>query len=484
MKRPDISPLLFEPLFMERVWGGRLLESLYGKKLPPGKIIGESWEIADRPEAQSVVRQGPWLGKTLHDLWLNHRAEIFGEGMPDSARFPILAKLLDAREKLSLQVHPPASVAASLGGESKNEFWYFAAAEPGAEIFAGLRRAVSPEEFERAVQEGTVTDLVERLPVATGDSFYLPSGRLHAIGGGNLIVEIQQNSDTTYRVFDWDRPDANGEKRTLHVPESMRSIRFDDCAPSLQQPDGEELLRSPDFVIEKWDLTQKRRAIESGAFALIVGLSGTCECEGVQIRPGDFVLVPAAWKKRSWSHARPERACCGSRYSRVRRCNPRRARARLRADRLHAVDLPAPRFRGETVEIAARRAVRRGQVNLGVSDVARSLHVPELDPLRLGHGDKIAPDHELKLFAGKFLLHPGSGAAIGAVEIVRAKIGKLPVHNRIELTGSRRGRFLSVQVGDDNRHPAESEEKKQERNLQPAVHRQAVRAGSIRRRYW
>ncbi len=306
MKRPAISPLLFEPLFMERIWGGRQLESLYGKKLPPGRTIGESWEIADRPEAQSIVREGPWSGKTLHELWLNHRAEIFGAGMPASARFPILAKLLDAREKLSLQVHPPAAVAASLGGESKNEFWYFAATEPGTEIFAGLRRAVSPEQFERAVQDGTVTDLVERLPVATGDSFYLPSGRLHAIGGGNLIVEIQQNSDTTYRVFDWDRAGANGEKRTLHVPESMRSIRFDDCAPSLQQPDGEVLLRSPDFVIEKWDLTQKRRATESGAFALIIGLSGTCECEGVAIRPGDFVLVAACVEDAQLEPRAPE----------------------------------------------------------------------------------------------------------------------------------------------------------------------------------
>ncbi len=279
---------------MERIWGGRLLESLYGKKLPPRKTIGESWEISDRPEAQSVVLEGPWRGKTLHELWLDQRAEIFGADVPDSPRFPILAKLLDAREKLSIQVHPPATVAASLGGESKNEFWYFAATEPGAEIFAGLRRAVSPEEFARAVEEGTVTDLVQRIAAATGDSFYLPSGRLHAIGGGNLIVEIQQNSDTTYRVFDWNRADAKGEKRALHLSQSMRSIRFDDCAPTLQQPEGEELLRSPDFTVEKWELTQKRHALEKGRFALIVGLNGASECEGVTIRPGDFALVPAS----------------------------------------------------------------------------------------------------------------------------------------------------------------------------------------------
>ncbi len=278
---------------MERVWGGRRLETLYGKKLPPGKSIGESWEIVDRPEAQSVVREGAWQGRTLHELWTEARREIFGAAVADSPRFPILAKLLDAREKLSLQVHPPPGIAASLGGESKNEFWYFAAADPDAEIFAGLRPGMDQEQFERAVKNGSVADLVARFSVATGDSFYLPSGRLHAIGGGNLIVEIQQNSDTTYRVFDWNRQDKNSDKRTLHVSESMRSIRFDDCAPALQQLDGEELLRSPDFVVEKWELTQKRSVIERDAFAIVVGLSGVCACEGVLIRPGDFVLVPA-----------------------------------------------------------------------------------------------------------------------------------------------------------------------------------------------
>jgi mannose-6-phosphate isomerase len=292
MTPPAAQPLVFEPLFKERVWGGRRLETLLGKKLPPDAPIGESWEISDRPEAQSVVREGPLQGQTLHGLWTTHRREIFGDNAPESPRFPILAKLLDAREKLSLQVHPPAAVAASFGGESKNEFWYFLAADPGAKIFAGVRSGVSPEQFERALAEGTVTDLVGTLSVATGDSFYLPSGRLHAIGEGNLIVEIQQNSDTTYRVFDWDRTDADGKKRDLHVAQSLRAIRFDDCNPGLCEAKGEELLRSEHFTVEKWELTEPRRATREREFALVIGLSGRFQCKGVAIGPGDCAIVP------------------------------------------------------------------------------------------------------------------------------------------------------------------------------------------------
>src|SRR5262249_33949002 len=143
-----MSPILFEPIFMERVWGGRRLESLLGKRLPPGKKIGESWEIVDRPEAQSVVRRGPLKGKTLHELWRNYRAEIFGRDMPDATRFPILCKLLDASEQLSLQVHPPADVAEALGGEPKSELWYFL---EGAEIFTGFRAGVRRDQFPEAL---------------------------------------------------------------------------------------------------------------------------------------------------------------------------------------------------------------------------------------------------------------------------------------------------------------------------------------------
>ena len=278
---------------MERVWGGRRLESLFGKELPPGKQIGESWEIVDRPEAQSVVREGAWRGKTLHELWIDHRPEIFGANLPDSPRFPILAKLLDARETLSLQVHPSAQIAASLGGETKSELWYFAAADDGAVIFAGLRAGVQPAQFEQAIDDGSVAGLVPRLPVKSGDSFFVPSGRLHAIGGGNLIVEIQENSDTTYRVYDWARADANGQPRALHRTESMRAINFEDFDPKFVRQRGEQLLESPHFVVERWELNAARPASERAAFAIFVCLEGAVKCGDMEARPGDFFLVPA-----------------------------------------------------------------------------------------------------------------------------------------------------------------------------------------------
>ena len=293
MKTNLPAPLLFEPLFRERMWGGRRLESAFGKKLPPGKRIGESWEIVDRPEAQSVVRQGPWRGQTLHELWRDRRAEIFGEGMPDAPRFPIFAKLLDAQEKLSLQVHPDAAMAGPLGGEPKSEMWYFAAADDGAEIYAGLRTGVTRDHLEQALRRGAAADLVHRIGVKTGDAFFVPSGRLHAVGAGNLVVEIQQNSDTTFRLFDWERNAHDRSPRALQVEEALQSIAFDDFEPAVVAPNGETLVQCPYFTVEKWDLERARRAPERSTFALFVCLSGAVEANAVRLAPGEFFLVPA-----------------------------------------------------------------------------------------------------------------------------------------------------------------------------------------------
>src|SRR5881227_906021 len=136
-------PVVFEPIFKERIWGGQKLAAFFRKRLPANKRIGESWEIVDRPEAQSIVREGPLSGRSLHDLWATFREELFGK-VPDTPRFPLLIKLLDAQEKLSLQVHPPQEIAESLGGEAKSEFWYVVAAEPNAEIFVGLLNSMMP----------------------------------------------------------------------------------------------------------------------------------------------------------------------------------------------------------------------------------------------------------------------------------------------------------------------------------------------------
>ena len=283
---------------MERVWGGRRLETLYGKRLPSAALIGESWEIVDRPEAQSVVHEGPLRGETLHNLWSKHRAAIFGN-VPDTPRFPVLAKLLDAQENLSLQVHPPAKIAKKLGGESKSELWYVADAAPKSRIYAGVKKGATRAAFEEAIEKGKVEAHLHSIEVATGDAIFLPSGRLHALGGGNLLVEIQENSDTTYRVFDWNRVKKGRPRREMHVAQAMQCIDFSDVEPDLLRPSGECLARHELFEIDKWIVETEREIAEAGRFAIAVCLTGELECAGRQFKAGDFFLVPAELEDRA-----------------------------------------------------------------------------------------------------------------------------------------------------------------------------------------
>jgi mannose-6-phosphate isomerase len=283
---------------MERIWGGHRLASLFGKRTPPTSTIGESWEIVDRPEAQSVVRNGAFRDRTLHELWTRDRKAIFGD-VASSERFPLLIKLLDAHDQLSLQVHPPENIAAELSGEPKTEFWYVASAIPGARLHVGLRHAVTRDQFEQAIHAGTVATLIHSIDVKTGDSIFLPAGRFHGIGGGNVLVEIQQNSDTTYRVFDWNRVDDSGEPRQLHVEQALQSIDFDDVAPTLTEPEGEVLVRDTLFEIQKWNLAAPRVVAPFGQFAIVCCLTGVVRCVDVDLRPGEFALVPAALQDRT-----------------------------------------------------------------------------------------------------------------------------------------------------------------------------------------
>ena len=282
---------------MERIWGGHRLASLFGKKTPPTATIGESWELVDRPEAQSVVRNGSFRDRTLHELWTHDRKIIFGDVL-ESSRFPLLIKLLDAHDQLSLQVHPPEKIAAKLGGEPKTEFWYVASAIPGAKLHVGLREAMSRDEFEQAIHKRSVANLVHSIDVKTGDSIFLPAGRFHGIGGGNVLVEIQQNSDTTYRVFDWNRVDDSGKPRQLHVEQALESIDFNDVAPSLTVPEGEILLSHELFEIQKWNLAAPRVVAPIGQFAIVCCLTGNVRCADVDLRAGEFALVPASLPDR------------------------------------------------------------------------------------------------------------------------------------------------------------------------------------------
>ena len=307
MSRKEVTtPLAFEPIFIERLWGGRRLEYEFHKKLPAQKRIGESWEIVDRPETQSVVTAGPLQGKTLHELWMQHRQEIFGDA-PDTARFPLLIKILDAQEKLSLQVHPHENVAGRLGGEPKSEFWYVLAAARDAELFLGFREPITRDKFEERLRNGSAIDDIHRILVQAGDAVFLPAGRIHAIGAGNLLIEIQQNSDTTYRAFDWDRTDpATGMKRDLHVEHAIQCIDFEDLQPKLIESEGELLISNNLFEIRKWFLDEPREAAPLGQFAIVCCLTGNLGCVKAPLPPGEFFLIPAHLGERQLKPLAPD----------------------------------------------------------------------------------------------------------------------------------------------------------------------------------
>ncbi len=286
------QPIVFEPIYQQRVWGGRVLETLYERPLPDdGQPYGESWEMVDRPEALSVISGGS--GETLADLWHDYRSEVFGDTAPDEERFPLLCKILDCRQRLSLQVHPTADAAAELGGEPKTEMWYVAAADPGAELYVGLRQGVSRESFETALRNGDAEAVVHRVTVQAGEFLFIPSGRLHAIGGGLLIFEIQQNSDTTYRVFDWNRVGLDGQPRQLHVDESLQCIDFSDVEPGADPvaADGETLVECEYFKVSRWNLSADE-ARSTGGFAIVTVVEGHVRCGENIFIAGDFFMIP------------------------------------------------------------------------------------------------------------------------------------------------------------------------------------------------
>jgi mannose-6-phosphate isomerase len=302
----SLYPLTFEPRFKDRVWGGRRLAELYGKELPAGTPIGESWEISDRPGDASVISNGPLAGKDLRWLMEQHQAELLGSAPAQQGTFPLLIKILDARDKLSLQVHPPADKAAALKGDPKTEMWYIADADPGAMLYVGLRRGVTRADFERALAEGTVESCFHRIPVKAGDTMFLPSGRVHAIGSGLVIFEIQQNSDTTYRVYDWNRVGLDGKPRALHIRESLESIDFADFEPELvpdqwapSVPQVRPLVRHELFDVDACRLQPGLHTCLPGGSMRILGVVSGQLLVGqgdarINLKPGRFCVLPAS----------------------------------------------------------------------------------------------------------------------------------------------------------------------------------------------
>lgn len=301
-----LYPFLFHPIFKERVWGGRNLERIYGKSLPADKPIGESWEIADRPGDASVVANGPLQGQTLRWLMEEHRQAVLGQSAKPSGGFPVLIKILDAQETLSVQVHPPATIAQAIGAEPKTEMWFITDTLPGAALFVGLKSGMTRAGFERRISDGTVAESLHKIDTKPGDCMFLPSGRLHAIGAGNVLFEIQQNSDTTYRVFDWNRVGLDGKPRELHVQQSLASIDFDDFEPALipNKYSRNEifavryLVDDPLFRVDACQVKRGKRFYLTSDSVQIVGIvrgqfTVTHGQSTLALKPGDFCLLPA-----------------------------------------------------------------------------------------------------------------------------------------------------------------------------------------------
>lgn len=307
-----ICPLVFQPIYKPKIWGGRRLETVLGKDLPPGEPIGESWEAADLEQDQSVAAAGPMRGWTLGALVKEWGADLLGDAPLFEGRFPLLIKYLDAADRLSVQVHPDAAMARRLGGavRVKNEAWYVIAAEPGGCIYRGLVEGVGRSAFADAVRDGRCEELLRRIEVRPGECYYLPSGVVHALGAGVLVAEVQTPSDITYRVFDWNRiDDSTGQPRDLHIEQALECIDFtgrDD--PTLGEKRSHvasvwttvtRLITCESFVIERVRMIEGfDNEIPYAQLVIWMMLEGRAEIQygGSQVQPlgvGDTVVLPA-----------------------------------------------------------------------------------------------------------------------------------------------------------------------------------------------
>jgi mannose-6-phosphate isomerase len=299
-----LYPLRFRPLFRRYIWGGRRLGSLLGKPIGPEDDYAESWEICDHGRDQSVVEEGPLAGTTLGQLVAQRGRELLGQHHLQD-RFPLLLKFLDARRTLSVQVHPNDSQAAQLAPPDlgKTEAWVVLAAEPGGTIYAGLKQGVDREALAKAIANGKCQQLLHQFQPKVGDCVFLPAGTVHALGEGLLVAEIQQASDTTYRLFDWNRLGPDGKLRPLHVEQGLEAVDYDRGPVGLQQPQRtarpgvRRLVECEKFILDRWEFSVAQPAGGDRRCHIISVLDGFLRVEGDPtgraIPVGGTVLLPA-----------------------------------------------------------------------------------------------------------------------------------------------------------------------------------------------
>jgi mannose-6-phosphate isomerase len=306
-----LYPLKFMPVYKDYMWGGRNLEKL-GKKLPEG-IVAESWEISCHPDGLSAIANGRFEGVTLSDLIREFGRRIVGHRLPESAlrKFPLLVKLIDANAKLSVQVHPEDEYAMTHenGELGKNEMWYIISATPGAKLIYDVSSGVTKESFTQAVKENTIGSCLKEIEVFPGDTLNIPAGLVHAIGEGIVLAEIQQNSNTTYRVYDYDRVDMQGNKRPLHIEKALDVIDFN-VGGRKEKAEGlkvkinnnsfkEYKVANRYFSVELYTVnSQIAEETDGGKFHLYIFTEGAGEIlwssGTLKIKGGDSVLIPAA----------------------------------------------------------------------------------------------------------------------------------------------------------------------------------------------
>jgi mannose-6-phosphate isomerase len=301
-----LYPLLMTPVYKDYIWGGRRIPERYERDVDLD-VCAESWEVADRPEGMSVVANGPLKGTTLGELVASMGHALTGTTTPPGP-FPLLIKLIDARQTLSVQVHPNDTNAAACGGEAKTEMWYVLDAAPGAEIFAGLRQGVDEERLLTAIEGQGLETILTTIPAAPGEAVFIPGGTLHAIGAGCLLLEIQQNSNTTYRVYDWGRVGHDGKARELHVAKALQVIDWDRPPPQPIAPRQarelatgplQNVVRSPLFHVDRLLVASPGRIEQGGeSFSALFLESGRLDVSGggheATLNAGASCLLPAA----------------------------------------------------------------------------------------------------------------------------------------------------------------------------------------------
>jgi mannose-6-phosphate isomerase len=299
-------PLVFKPVYKDYLWGGTRLASVYSRAGTPA-VCAESWEIASHPDGESVVASGRFAGRGLMALAAEYGAALTGARAPEPTRFPLLFKLIDARDRLSVQVHPNNGNAGRTGGEPKTEMWVVLDRAPGASLYAGLAGGVTPDSLRAALADGTAAARLVELPVEPGQALFIPGGLVHAIGAGCLIYEVQQNSNTTYRLFDWNRTGADGKPRALHIEESFKTIDWSLPAARMIAPapcgtEGpnrwSDVVACAFFNVRRLDLAAPLDvAVDGASFHALFAAGGRVDVaaggERVTLRAGQSALVPA-----------------------------------------------------------------------------------------------------------------------------------------------------------------------------------------------